>query len=124
MKRKTYTDEQIIGILKEHEAGLPANEVIRKRGISPAAFYRWKSKFDGMDLAEAKWLQELEAENAKLQRLLRIPYLRSPLWNRLFVESGNADSTTLRCRLSPIGTRAQPPQNTRLSSSNRRIAYT
>ena len=70
MKRKSYSDEQIIGILKEHEAGLPANEVIRKHGISSAAFYRWKSKFGGMELSEAKRLKELEAENSKLKKLL------------------------------------------------------
>ena len=70
MKRKTYTDEQIFGILKEHEAGLPANEVIRKHAISSAAFYRWKSKYGGMEVAEAKRLKQLEAENAKLKRLL------------------------------------------------------
>ena len=62
--------EQIIGILKEHEAGLPANEVIRKHAISSAAFYRWKSKCSDMDVAEAKRLKELEAEIAKLQLIV------------------------------------------------------
>ena len=70
MKRKTYTEEQIIGILKEHEAGVPANELIRKHGIANGTFYRWKSKFGGMEVAEAKRLRDLEAENAKLKRLL------------------------------------------------------
>ena len=70
MKRKTYTEEQIIGILKEHEAGVPASELIRKHGIANGTFYRWKSKFGGMEVAEAKRLRDLEAENAKLKRLL------------------------------------------------------
>ena len=70
MKRKTYTEEQIIGILNEHEAGLPANEVIRKHGIANGTFYRWKSKYGGMDVSEVKRLRELEAENAKLKKLL------------------------------------------------------
>ena len=70
MKRKTYSQEQIIRILKEHEAGVPANEIIRKHGIANGTFYRWKSKYGGMDVSEAKRLRELEAENAKLKKLL------------------------------------------------------
>ncbi len=70
MKRKRYTEEQIIAILKEHEAGIPANDVIRKHGIANGTFYRWKSKFGGMEVSEAKRLRELEAENAKLKKLL------------------------------------------------------
>tara|TARA_B100000035_G_scaffold139144_1_gene118580 strand:+ start:126 stop:392 length:267 start_codon:yes stop_codon:yes gene_type:complete len=70
MKRKTYTEEQIIAILNEHEAGMPANEVIRKHGIANGTFYRWKSKYGGMDVSEVKRLKELEAENAKLKKLL------------------------------------------------------
>ena len=70
MKGKRDTEEQIIGILKEHEAGMPAQEVIRKHGIANGTFYRWKSKFGGMEVSEAKRLRELEAENARLKRLL------------------------------------------------------
>tara|TARA_R110002124_G_scaffold280303_1_gene453506 strand:+ start:143 stop:409 length:267 start_codon:yes stop_codon:yes gene_type:complete len=70
MKGKRYSEEQIIGILKEHEAGMPAQEVVRKHGIANGTFYRWKSKYGGMEVSEAKRLRELEAENAKLKRLL------------------------------------------------------
>lgn len=70
MKGKRYTEEQIIGILKEHEAGMPAQDVIRKHGIANGTFYRWKSKFGGMEVSEAKRLRELEAENARLKKLL------------------------------------------------------
>ncbi len=70
MKGKRYTEEQIIGILKEHEAGISAQEVVRKHGIANGTFYRWKSKYGGMEVSEAKRLRELEAENAKLKRLL------------------------------------------------------
>lgn len=70
MKGKRYTEEQIIGILKEYEAGMPAQDVIRKHGIANGTFYRWKSKYGGMEVSEAKRLRELEAENAKLKRLL------------------------------------------------------
>ena len=70
MKRKRYTEEQIISILKEHEAGLSASDVIRKHGIANGTLYRWKEKFGGMEVSDAKRLRELEAENAKLKRLL------------------------------------------------------
>jgi len=70
MKRKRYTEEQIIAMLKEHEAGMPAQDVIRKHGIANGTFYRWKEKFGGMEVSDAKRLRELEAENAKLKKLL------------------------------------------------------
>ena len=70
MKRRRFSEEQIIGVLKEHEAGLPTAEVCRRHGISPATFYKWKSKFGGMEVSEAKRLRALEDENAKLKKLL------------------------------------------------------
>ena len=70
MKRKRFTEEQIIGILKEHELGAKTADLCRKHGISEATFYNWKSKFGGMDVSEAKRLKGLETENAKLKRLL------------------------------------------------------
>jgi putative transposase len=69
MKRR-YTDEQIIGILKEHEAGLTAKELCRKHGMSDATFYKWKAKFSGMEVNEARRLRDLEDENRKLKRLV------------------------------------------------------
>ena len=70
MKRKRFTEEQIIAILKEYEAGMSANDVVRKHGIASGTFYRRKSKYSGMEVSEAKRLRELEAENAKLKKLL------------------------------------------------------
>lgn len=70
MKKKRYTEEQIIGVLKEHEAGVPVQDLLRRYGISNGTFYRWKSKYGGMEVAEAKRLKELESENARLKRLL------------------------------------------------------
>lgn len=70
MKRSRFSDEQIIGILKEHQAGLSAVELCRKYGISDATFYKWRSKYGGMEVAEAKRLRALEEENGKLKRLL------------------------------------------------------
>lgn len=70
MKRKRFAEEQIIGILKEHELGAKAADLCRKHGIAEATFYNWKSKYGGMDVSEAKRLKALEAENTKLKKLL------------------------------------------------------
>ena len=70
MKRSRFTEEQIIGVLKEHQAGLSAAELCRKHGISDATFYNWRSKYGGMEVSEAKRLKQLEDENAKLKKLL------------------------------------------------------
>lgn len=70
MKRKRYTEEQIIAVLKEHEAGARVEELARRHGVAENTIYRWKSKFGGMEVNEAKRLRELEAENQKLKRLL------------------------------------------------------
>ncbi|KAF0112923.1 MAG: hypothetical protein FD150_2213 [Rhodobacteraceae bacterium] len=70
MKPSRFTEEQIIGVLKEHQAGLSATELCRKHGISDATFYKWRSKYGGMEVSEAKRLKQLEDENAKLKKLL------------------------------------------------------
>ena len=70
MKRKHYTEEKIISILKEHEAGASVPELARRHGVAENTIYRLKSKFGSMEVSEAKRLRELEAENAKLKRLL------------------------------------------------------
>jgi putative transposase len=70
MKRNRFTEEQIIGILKEHEAGISVSDLCRKHGVSDASIYKWKAKFGGMDVSEAKKLRGLEEENGKLKRLL------------------------------------------------------
>ena len=70
MRKSRFSDEQIIGILKEHQAGLGAAELCRKHGISDATFYKWRSRFGGMEVSDARRLRALEDENAKLKRLL------------------------------------------------------
>jgi putative transposase len=71
MKRSRFLEEQIIGILKEHEAGVSVVDLCRKRGVSDANIYKWKARFGGgMEVSEAKRLRALEDENAKLKRML------------------------------------------------------
>jgi len=68
--RKRFTEEQIIGFLREAEAGLPIKELCRRHGFSEASYYLWRSKFGGMSVSDAKRLKELEVENSRLKKLL------------------------------------------------------
>lgn len=70
MKRSRFSEEQIIGILREQEGGQTTADVCRRHGISPATFYKWKAKYGGLEVSEARRLKALEDENAKLKRLL------------------------------------------------------
>jgi putative transposase len=70
MKRSRFTEEQIIGVLKEHQAGLGTAELCRKHGISPATFYQWRSRYGGLEVSEARRLRSLEEENTRLKKLL------------------------------------------------------
>ena len=70
MKKKRFTEEQIIGALKEHESGMRVDDICRRLGISNGTFYNWRSKYGGLEVNEAKRLRELESENAKLKKLL------------------------------------------------------
>jgi putative transposase len=70
MKRSRFTEEQIIAELREQEAGMPTGEVCRKHGVSSASFYKWKAKFGGLEVSEAKRLRALADENGRLKRML------------------------------------------------------
>ena len=75
MKKSRFTEEQIIGFLKQADAGMPVKELCRKGGFSDATFYKWRTKFGGMDASDVKRLKELEGENAKLKKLLAEAHL-------------------------------------------------
>ena len=75
MKKSRFTEEQIIGFLKQADAGMPVKELCRKGGFSDATFYKWRAKYGGMDASDVKRLKELEGENAKLKKLLAEAHL-------------------------------------------------
>jgi putative transposase len=70
MRNSRFTEEQIIGVLKEHQAGIPVAELCRKHGVSEATFYNWRSRYGGMEVSQARRLKSLEEENRKLKKLL------------------------------------------------------
>lgn len=86
MKRSRFSEEQIIAILKEQEAGLPTADVCRRHGVSSATFYKWKAKFGGLEVSEAKRLRQLEDENAKLKKLLAEAMLDNAMLKEITVK--------------------------------------
>ena len=84
MKKSRFTEEQIIGFIKQAEAGLPIKDLCRKVGFSDATFYKWRAKYAGMDVADARRLRELEAENNKLKKLLAEAHLDIHALNTAF----------------------------------------
>ena len=91
MRKSRLTETQIIGMIKEQEAGLTVAEVCRKHGISPASFYKLKAKYGGMDVSDARRLKQLEEENAKLKRLVADTMLDVVVLKDLL---GSADDTS------------------------------
>jgi putative transposase len=90
MKRSRFTEEQIIGMLKEHETGTKTAEVCRKHGISEATFYTYKAKYGGLEVSDARRLKALEEENAKLKKLLAEQMLDNAVLKDLASKNGNA----------------------------------
>ena len=84
MKRKRFTEEQIIEVLREHEAGAKTEDLARKHGVSEATLYNWKAKYGGMDVSDAKRLKALEEENTKLKKLLAEQMLDAAALRELF----------------------------------------
>ncbi len=87
--KKRFSEEQIIGFLKEVDAGIPVKELCRKHGFSEASYYLWRSKFGGMSVPEAKRLKELESENARLKKLLAETMLESEIVKEALKKSGS-----------------------------------
>lgn len=100
MKRTIRTEEQIIGILQEHEAGAKCADLCRKHGMSEGTFYAWKAKYSGMTVSEAKRLKALEDENAKLKRLLAEQMLDMAAMKELLSKNGDARREARGCRAS------------------------
>ena len=109
MKRSRYSEEQIIGILAEHEAGAKCADLCRKHGMSEGTFYAWKAKFGGMTVSDAKRLKALEDENAKLKKLLAEQMLDAAAMKELLSKNGKARREERSRRASagqigPVGT--------------------
>src|SRR5471032_1837729 len=109
MKRKRFTEEQIIGVLKEHELGAKTADLCRKHGISEATFYNWKSKFGGMDVSEARRLKQLVDENGKLKKLLADAMLDNAALKDLLSSMHSSFSFSNIFILTVMGARKIPP---------------
>jgi transposase-like protein len=103
MKRSRYTEEQIIAVLREHEAGAKTADLCRTYGMSEATLYNWKAKFGGMDVSDAKRLRALEGENAKLKKLLAESMLDASALRELLTKNGKAGRQARGCRSSANG---------------------
>ncbi len=90
MKRNRFTEEQIVGILKEPECGLKVTDLCRKHGISDATFYKWRTRYSGLEVSEAERLKALEDENSRLKRLLADAMLDNFAPKELLEKSGDA----------------------------------
>lgn len=113
MKRSRFTEEQIIGILKEQEAGAKTADVCRKHGISDATFYKYKTKYGGMDVSDARKLKALEDENAKLKKLLAEAMLDNAILKDVASKNGDARCEAECGGSCPCAARGEPASGVR-----------
>lgn len=106
MKKANRTEEHIIGILREHDAGAKCADLCRKHGMSEGTFYAWKAKYSGMTVSDSKRLKALEDENAKLKRLLAEQILNIGAMKELLSKNGDARREARGCRASEGPSRA------------------
>ena len=99
MRKSRFTEEQIIKMLKEHTAGLSAGELCRKYGISDATFYKWRSRYGGMEVSDARKLKALEDENRKLKKLLAETMLDAPTLKEMLGKTSDAQLAETSCDL-------------------------
>jgi putative transposase len=100
MKRIRFTEEQIIAVLQEHEAGAKTADLARKHGVSEATIYNWRAKYGGLDVSEARRLKALEEENRKLKKLLAEAMLDTAALKELLTKNGRARRQARGCRSS------------------------
>jgi putative transposase len=108
MKRSRFSEEQIIAILREQEAGAKTAEVCRKHGVSGATFYKWKAKYGGMEVSDARRLKTLEDENTRLKKLLAETMLDNAMLRDVAAKNGDARRQTRSCFSPRRGLRGEP----------------